>query len=271
MDALKKKHQVLGIDKKFGVDVADLKRLFLVVNKLLGTPNLIIHLAAQTSRKKSVENAYQNFIDNVIGTFNICVIAKMFKAKLIFTSSRYAVPNTDGQQDPYGWSKSVDETMIQNFANNYALEFITNRIGNVYGIGQEGSQEAFWIAWFIEASLKNLPITIYGFKGQQSRDMLYIDDLVRLLVDEVENFDKYKNRLYEVGGGLENEISLIETLKLLNHNNYTFGDKLPGDSKRLVFDNKEISAVNGWKPKVGVKEGIDRVLKNIRKRFKNEN
>jgi hypothetical protein len=89
-----------------------------------------------------------------------------------------------------------------------------------------------------------------------------VEDLIRLLVDEVENFEKYKNKLYEVGGGLENEVSLIQALKFLNYDNYNFGASLPGDTKRLVFDNKAISAVNEWKPRIGWQEGFKRIIEN---------
>jgi len=157
--------------------------------------------------------------------------------------------------------------MLENYGKNFGVEVIIDRIGNVYGPGQEGSQEAFWLAWFIKASLENLPIKIYGFGGRQSRDMLYIDDLVALLIDQIENFDKYKRlRPYEVGGGPRNEISLIEALEILNYKNYTFGRTLVGDSKRIVHDNYEISAVNGWEPKMPIEEGIQKTIEWCRER-----
>ena len=48
MKALKGKHHILGVDKKFGVDIADYRRLLSVVDRLLPNPDLIVHLAAQT-------------------------------------------------------------------------------------------------------------------------------------------------------------------------------------------------------------------------------
>jgi CDP-paratose 2-epimerase len=260
MSALRGKHKILGVDKKYGVDIVEANHFFNTVNYSLGKPDFIVHLAAQTSRKQSIANPDQVFLDNVVGTFNVCRLARQTGARLIFASSRYAEANKEGKQDPYGLSKYVGELYVKNYGENYNVEFIIDRIGNVYGPGQEGSQEAFWLPWFIKASQEKLPITIYGFGGKQSRCMLYIDDLVALLLDQIENFGKYKGNLYEVGGGLENEISLLEALRILNYDNYTFGPELPGDSKRLVYNNKEVSAVNGWKPMVSIEEGLKKTL-----------
>jgi len=265
MERLKKKHEVLGIDKKSGVDILDFQKMLAVMNKIMGKPDVIVHLAAQTSRKNSSANPSRNFQDNIIGTFNILEIARSFGIKVIFPSTRYAVPNKEGQRDPYGTSKAINEVQIEDYAQNFGLEYIINRIGNVYGPGQEGSQEAFWLAWFIKASIEKKPITIYGFEGKQSRDMLHVKDLVDLIVDEVENFPLYQGQTFEVGGSEKNEISLIEALKIIGYDNYNFGKALPGDSKRLVFDNKKIAGINGWFPKIPIREGIGETIEYYKK------
>ncbi len=261
MKVLGKKHIILGMDKRAGIDIADFNRLVKITKHLLGKPDLIIHLAAQTSSKKGTESPTENFQDNIMGTFNICRLARILKTKVIYTSSRKALPNKEGNRDHYGTSKLIGEFFLKDFAFLHGMEIIIDRLGNVYGPGQKGSSKAFWLSWFIKASLEKKPITIYGFKGEQSRDMLYIDDFIDLLIDQVENFDKYKGQTYEIGGGLENEVSLIEALKFLEYDNYNFGPALLGDSKRLVYDNKLASSITGWKPKIGWREGIIKMIK----------
>lgn len=270
MKALKKtNHQILGVDKKFGVDIVAFDKFLATTQKLLGRPDLIIHLAAQTSTKKSIIAPNLDFADNVIGTFNVCEMARIWKSKVLYTSSRKAVPNTRGSRAPYGLSKYVGELYLQEYGLDYDVKYLINRLGNVYGPGQEGSAEAFWLAWFIKASIKKLPITIFGYKGKQSRDMLYIDDCVALLMDQVKNFQKYragsKGKPVEAGGGPENEINLIEALKILKYKNYNFGEKVIGDHKREVYDNKLISSINGWKPEMPLTVGFQKTIEHYKK------
>ena len=57
------------------------------------------------------------------------------------------------------------------------------------------------------------------------------------LLDEVKNLNKYKGNVYNVGGGIENEVNLLQVLKFLNYTNYSFGEKRIGDVKRFFSDN----------------------------------
>jgi nucleoside-diphosphate-sugar epimerase len=266
--ALEGKCEKLGIDKKYGLNICDNRKIIDLLESSHFKPDIIVHLAAQTSRKSSEDQPDVTFWDNVMGTHSVCELAKQTGAKVIFASTRYVKKNPEGKRDFYGFSKYIGEKYMNHYHKNHALDFITDRIGNVYGVGQQGSPEAFWVAWFIEASLTNKPIQIYGFNGNQSRDMLYVTDLIDLLVDQIFNFDKYANRLYEVGGGEENEVSLRQALKFLRYDNFSIVAGLPGDTKRLVFKNGQVNSINGWKPVVGWQEGFKRVLEDYRSRIK---
>lgn len=278
MKALKTRttHRTLGVDKKFGVDITNFTKLSVVTMRLLGRPDLIIHLAAQTSQIQSFDNPVDTFSSNALGTFNICELARLFKVKVIYTSSRKAEPNALGSYSPYGLSKKMGEDWLKEYVLDYGVEAIINRLGNVYGPGQHGSNEAHWLSWFIQASLTKQPITIYGFEGKQSRDMLYVDDLVDLILDQIDNFDLYSGRgnlimdenppVYKVSGGKENEISLMRALELLDYKNYTFGKVASYDREREVYDIGRICGVNGWQPKVSVVKGIEKTMASYLKK-----
>lgn len=259
MKALKNsKHTILGIDKKSNCDISDAHLFFKTVLGW-GKPDLIVHLAATCSTQKSIDNPYQDFKDNVIATFNVCELAKDVGSKLIYISSCKAKPNKYGSRAPYGLSKYIGELYTQEYALDFGLKYIINRPGTVYGPGQENSPESGWLSWFMRASKENLPITILG-DGQQSRDVLYVSDIIDLLVDQIENFDKYKGRVYEIGGGLKNEITLLQALDFLKYKNYSFGPERIGDVKRFVSDNKLANSINGWKPKINWKNGIKETI-----------
>ena len=154
MKALDKtKHTKLGVDKKFGIDITNFQPFFTASMRLMGgKPDLIVHLAAQTSTKQSIEKPQLDFNDNVIGTFNVCEVARFSEAKVIYISSRKATLGAECKGAPYGLSKYVGELYFKEWAKSYGIKPLITRLGNVYGPGQEGSAESFWLAWFIEAS-----------------------------------------------------------------------------------------------------------------------
>lgn len=265
---------VLALDKKDGVDVS-----IMDINTLVDEgykPDIIVHLAAQTSTKQSVADPIGDFRDNAVGTLNMLELARKTGARFIYTSSRKVVSNKEGERSPYGVSKYVGELYCQEYRKTYGVPVIVNRLGNIYGDTQKGSPEAFWLAWFIKASLENKPIEVYGFEGNQSRDMLHVDDLVALLTDQIINFGEYYHHLdknnvdrYEIGGGPKNEVTLNQAIEYLKipKENVKYVDQLPGDKKRLVISNSKlefVKQVRGWEPKIGWKEGIDRIINNLR-------
>lgn len=258
-----KKHTVLKIDKKLRLDVISIEKY------LHTSVDLIIHLAAQTSTKYSINNPSSDFNDNAVGTMAVLEYARKYMIPVIYTSSRKVEPNELGQRSPYGVTKYIGELLCQEYRATYGVPIIIDRLGNIYGDDQEGSPEAFWLAWFIKAAKNNMKITVYGFDGDQSRDMLYIDDLTALLIDQVNNFSKYYEKMndhFEVGGGVQTEVHLNEALEYLEYDNFEYGKKLEGDKKRLVTSQEsldELESINGWKPTIGWKEGIEKVRRAI--------
>lgn len=270
MTKLKAKgHGVLGIDKKTGVDLLDINKVLTAINQIMPDFDMIVHLAANCSTQKSIDNPATDFADNAGGTFHVLEIARRLKKPVIFASSCKVQPNSDGIHTPYGLSKRVGEMYTEEWHKVYGVEYIIDRFGTVYGENQKGSPESGWLSWFIQATVETLPVTIYG-DGKQTRDVLYIDDAVELLSDQVDNFQKYKNKTYEVGGGKENEISLLQACEILGFKNYNFGRERLGDVKRYVADNTKVTAVNGWKPKIDYKTGILKVLEFEKKASKND-
>lgn len=260
MTKLKAKgHGVLGIDKKTGVDLLDINKVLTAINQIMPDFDMIVHLAANCSTQRSLDNPSGDFADNAGGTFHVLEIARRLKKPVIFASSCKVKPNSDGIYTPYGLSKRVGEMYTEEWHKVYGVDYVINRLDTVYGENQKGSPESGWLSWFIQATAESLPVTIFG-DGKQTRDVLYIDDAVELLADQVDNFQKYKNQTYEVGGGKENEVSLIQACEILGFKNYNFGRARMGDVKRYVADNTKVTAINGWKPKTDYKTGILKVL-----------
>lgn len=118
------------------------------------------------------------------------------------------------------------------------------------------------MAWFIIAALFNRPITIYG-NGKQVRDLLYVTDLV-------EAYDKFiksdlRHAVFNIGGGPENTISLLEFLDILEaetgkRSKIAFSDWRPSDQKVYISDISRIRKALNWEPKINPKEGTKRLI-----------
>lgn len=265
MTALKASgHTILGVDKKEGLNIANFPELYKTVKHFMPNVEMIVHLAANCSTQHSIDHPNEDFSDNLIGTFNICELSKELKVPVVYTSTCKVMENWEGARTPYGLSKYCGELYLLEYNKMYQTKYLINRPGTMYGPGQEGSTESGWLAWFIKASLEKEPITIYG-DGKQTRDLLYVKDYVRLLVDQVEHFEEYWNSFefpshtFSVGGGEANEVSLLQMLEHLGYSNYNFGKERKGDIQRFVADN-EVSKVRGWKPKKDWKEGVEETL-----------
>jgi CDP-paratose 2-epimerase len=247
-------HKVTGMDKRDGLPTTDLHRLQLIID---GTkPDIIVHLGASCSTAVSLTSPAADFHDNAVGTFNVAEAARLAGGvPVLFTSSVKVYPGPDGLIAPLGQSKLVGEQYLRLYGDLYGLPHVILRPSTVYGPGQDGGPEAGWVTWFLQAVEEQLLITIHG-DGTQSRDILHIGDFTELLVDIVENFSAYQGRTYEVGGGPDNEVSLLQLLAALGYHNIAHDQRLPGDLQRVVTDNTAVSAVRGWKPTVPWRDGI---------------
>ena len=229
-------HKVFGADKRTGMDLSDLY----VAELAMGwQPEVIVHLAGSCSTPGSLTAPLSTFDDTVVAAVN--VIAAAGKTPIVLTSS---VKARDGRT-PYGAAKRMVETWAQEWRQAYEVPIIINRPGTIYGPGQEGSPESGWIAWFCKAKAEGRTVTING-DGEQIRDLLHVSDYVKLLLIQAENIERYDTgALYDVGGGPNNMVSVIEMAKHLGLQ-YQFGPPRYGDSDIYVGLND----VPGWKPVV---------------------
>lgn len=260
-------HETLGFDIKrpSEVDVTDLPKMKMVVDKFFPNPDIIIHLAANTSSKIAQDYPGTDFMHNAVGTLNILELARSYKAKVIYPSTIKVKKNAIGSRSPYGLSKRVAEELCREWDSSFGVKSIVNRFSNLYGFP---GGDHFWVNAMVKKALANEPIEVWG-DGSATRDMLWVDDVVDLLVDEVEKFDgyyqaqlhseQYPTLTIEAGGGAENLLSISQLLSELHYTNVTYKPELEGDKTILCTNNVYVSHINGWYPKVGLSEGIERL------------
>lgn len=166
---------------------------------------------------------------------------------------------------PYGVSKATGDLYCQEYFHIYGVPTVVNRMSCIYGLYQKGVEDQGWLDWFVRAKINNDPLNIYG-NGKQVRDALFGTDVAELYLLELEHIDKVKGQVFNVGGGEDHTVSLLEVIEYLNKKG---GKKLtlshkpwrPADQKIYISDISKVKKMLGWKPKTTVWDGIEQIWK----------
>jgi len=260
------------------------------INHLRGNPNFefirhdvtkdiyleideIYHLACPASPKDYQYNAIKTIKTNILGTLNICGLAKRTKAKVLLTSTSeiYGDPKVSPQNEDY-WGnvnpvgirscydegKRLAETLMIEYHRNCGVDTRIARIFNTYG-PRLNKNDGRVISNFIVQALENKPITIYG-DGSQTRSFCYVDDLIDGLI-------KLMNSDYNlpINLGNPNEISIKEIAEIIINLTDTKSQisymSLPSDDPvRRNPDITRAKTIIGWEPKTELKEGIKKTI-----------
>jgi CDP-paratose 2-epimerase len=274
---------------------ADTREMADLVPMLEGR-DLIFHLAAQVAVTHSVQDPGYDFDVNARGSVNVLEAAREAAdcPTLVFTSTnkvyggmedvrpiagekRYSFPRQYRLgvpesrpldfHSPYGCSKGCADQYFRDYARIFRVKTVVLRMSCIYGTRQFGNEDQGWVAHFLISALKGRKINIYG-DGKQVRDVLYVDDLIRLMCEAVARIDEVNGRVYNVGGGPENTISLLELLDLIHEltgarPETEYADWRPGDQPVYISDIRKAERELGWRPRIGVREGVERLLRWI--------
>ena len=167
---------------------------------------------------------------------------------------------------PYGCSKGAADQYMLDYARGFGLNTVVFRHSTIYGGRQFATFDQGWVGWFVRQALESqqnserAPFTISG-DGKQVRDLLHVSDAVRCYIAAFENITRARGEAFNIGGGVDNSMSLLELLNYLEDRlhlklNYV---KLPwraNDQKYFVADNRKASQLTDWTPQVTKEEGI---------------
>ena len=272
----------------FDLVVGDIRDAALLTSTVRNA-DAIVHLASQVAVTTSVIHPREDFETNVIGTFNVLEAARLSGKQPIMlyastnkvyggmenevveeleTRYRYAnLPQGVAESQPldfhspYGCSKGAGDQYVRDYARIYDIPSVVMRQSCIYGPRQFGIEDQGWVAWFAIAALTGKPITIYG-DGKQVRDLLYVDDLLNAYDAAIEKIDQVAGRIYNLGGGPENAISVWQEFgplleKYLQRRiPVDFSDWRPGDQKIYISDIRKAKQELDWQPAVKVEHGI---------------
>jgi UDP-glucose 4-epimerase len=241
--------------------------------EVLSGINIVYHLAWTTIPQTSNADMGADIQDNLwtsIKLLEACAAAKV--KKVIFMSSGgtvYGIPREIplSEEHPcnplcsYGITKLGVEKYLEVFRNTCGLEYVVLRGANPFGEGQNTSRPLGAVGVFLHRLLQNQAIDIWG-DGRVVRDFFYVKDLAQALYRSMRYQPPDKGvRIFNVGSGCG--LSLVELLENIA--------EITGKTPRLRFrpprgidvpanilDTRRIVAMLGWKPQVGLKEGLKR-------------
>ena len=257
----------------------------------------VVHLAGQVAVTTSILKPQEDLEINILGTLNILeAIRKHSPQTIIINAStnkvygklshlvihednlRYVFSNRVGVTEnepldfytPYGCSKGAADQYVVDYNRIYGIRSVNFRQSCIYGHRQFGLEDQGWVAWFLIASTLGKPINIFG-NGKQVRDLLYVNDLIEAYQLAIANIDSVSGETFNIGGGPENSLSLLEYMEYLAK---ITGEKMPclfsdsrlGDQLIYISDISYIQEKLNWSPSVSITDGLkylyDWVIKN---------
>jgi len=260
-------------------------------------PDAIFHLAGQVAMTTSIANPRMDFEVNAMGTFNLLEAVRLYSPNttVIYSSTnkvygdleqfsyketetRYVcVEKPNGFDEnvslefhsPYGCSKGSADQYMLDYARIFGLNTAVFRHSSMYGGRQFATYDQGWIGWFCQKAVETKkdilePFTISG-NGKQVRDVLHADDMIKLYFAAITNIGNIKGQAINIGGGIENSLSLLELFALLEEEldielDY---EKLPpreSDQRIFVADIAKAKELIGWKPEVSKENGVNKMI-----------
>ena len=272
-------------------------------------PDLIVECSAEPSAQAGYGGSPEYLIDtNLVGCYHCLELARRSKADFVFISTSRVYPYRplnalaftegetrfqlsaeqtivgasergvsedfplDGPRSLYGMTKLAGELMVAEYADAYGIRCLIDRCGLLTGPWQMAKSDQGVMALWVAAHYFRRDLSYIGFdgSGRQVRDFLHIDDFCDLLLAQISDFETYQGGLFNVGGGLECSLSLLETTRLCEE---ITGARLsiapvaqtrPADVRIYLTDYGRLSAVNGWRPKRDARTTLTDIFNWIR-------
>ena len=237
-------------------------------NKLFDNAKYVFHFAGIGDIVPSIEKPIDYMNTNVQGTVRVLEAARSAGVeKFVYaaSSSCYGLAETPTNEDhpispqyPYALSKYQGEQAAFHWHQVYGLPVNSLRIFNAYGtrVRTTGVYGAVFGVFF-KQKLEKKPFTVVG-DGTQSRDFLYVTDIAKAFLAAAKT--SYNGQIYNLGAGRPQSINQLV--------NYIGGDivylpKRPGEPECTWADITKITSELNWKPRVGFKEGVAKMMVEI--------
>jgi CDP-paratose 2-epimerase len=268
---------------------ADVRDLAALLDAASGC-DYLVHTAAQPAVTIGIEDPLLDLSTNVVGSVHVLEAARRhgipaascatihvygnwLNDELRETETRCVrdagpvgedAPTLRGFLTPLHASKASAEHYVRVYASTWGVRAASFRLTGLYGPRQLGGEDHGWVANFAIRNALGWPLTVYG-NGKQVRDVLYATDAARAFVDF---FARGEAGVYNVGGGPDHAISLLECIRLIDQttgrrSEVRFAEPRFGDLRWFVCDVTRARQRLGWEPRVEPAEGVPLLIEWI--------
>ena len=264
-----------GYEERMRTNISDVRDQH-GIKYLIRDQDYLFNLAGQVSHTDSMVNPYTDLDVNVHAQVYILEASRQFNPKLrvVFSSTRQIygrpqyLPVDEAHPitpvDVNGINKVAGESYHLLYGKLYGLEVTSLRLTNTYGprMRIKDARQTF-LGWWIRQLMEGRELQIFG-TGEQRRDLNFVEDVVNAMLHAAIN-PKAVGQVYNLGG---EPISLLELAKVIvecNGSGSFITVPFPEDRKAIDIGHyygsfEKIKADLGWKPKISVREGLERTL-----------
>ena len=257
------------------VVIGDIRNGDLIKQHVRGQ-DIIFHLAAQVGREISMENPHLDTEINCHGTINLCqACADLPAVKIVYAGSRGQIgepvylpvdeKHPDNPTDVYGINKLAAEKYLLLYGKILRFPVVSLRLNNVYGPRCQMQHGYYGVLnWFIKNAMFEKPITVYG-DGQQTRDYVYIDDVVDAFIRAALCEDT-AGEVYMIGSGVETVFldmakTVIRAVGKGRIEHIPFPPQRESiDIRKFVVSYDKFQRATGWNPSTDLTAGIARTV-----------
>lgn len=284
------------------IDLAEQGSVFDIISRCAPF-EYVCHLAGQVAMTTSMQDPIKDFKSNAVATLNLLEACRKSSpdSLIAFSSSnkvygdlehlhygendtRYFLYDFGGQLDenipldfstPYGCSKGAADQYVRDWARTFDVPTVVFRHSSIYGGRQFATFDQGWVGWFCMKALEQKSncnqanyaelFTVSG-TGKQVRDLLHIDDVVRLYRMAHDKAGSISGKVFNIGGGLERSLSIIELLTHLSAElglpilHYRSAVRRKHDQDYFVANVTQARDSLGWAPSVSLDDGMAQML-----------
>jgi len=233
-------------------------------------PEIVIHCAAQTNVIESMKNPLKTKINNIDGTKNIlesvkslenCYFVFISSGGAIYGEPKYLPVDENHEKNPisnYGISKLKGEFLTKKILSQSKINYSIIRPSNIYGPGQKTENV---VAKFIKLMRNKEEVKIFG-DGSSSRDYIYIDDLVEIILRLCD-----KKIDCTINASSNQETKILEIFNFLKRQlnydlNPTFLDDRKGEILNISLDNSNLIKILNFNNFTSIEKGLFKTINN---------
>jgi CDP-paratose 2-epimerase len=269
------------------INLLNHENLNLYLKKIITNIDCVIHTAAQPSHDWAKDNVILDWQNNATATLNLLELFRKLNKKIIFiyvstnkvygdhinyydfieTETRYDLNKNHIYYDGIDENMSIDNTkhslfgvsklsadlITQEYGKYFNMSTVCFRCGCITGNKQSGVINHGFLSFLIKTYKENKIYNINGYKGKQVRDNLHAYDLANAFYLYYKN-PKQNSNVYNLGGGRENSLSIIEIKNILNLKTNHLEKERDGDHKWWITNNTKFKKDYNWNITKNIKD-----------------